>query len=137
MPRLKFYSNEKVVVLPFGKTPRGLRYALTNYGRVLTFLETPEEGRLLKPSLIRGYPACSFTKKNGPQSILIHRLVAQYFLKKPSAQHRFVLHLNLKKEDNYSNNLKWATLQERNRHVTTNRVTRRLVITNLMQTGCG
>lgn len=122
MPKLKFYSNEKVLTLPFGKTPSGLRYALTNYGRVISYSETPEDGRFLKPSLIRGYPALSFTKKNGRQTFLIHRLVAEHFLRKPSVRHRFVIHLNLKKEDNYSNNLKWTTAEEKNRHTVKNRV---------------
>lgn len=122
MPKLKFYSNEKVLLLPFGKTPSGLRYALTNYGRVISYLETPEDGRFLKPSLIRGYPALSFTKKNGRQTFLIHRLVAEHFLKKPSAKHRFVIHLNHKKEDNYFNNLKWATAEEKNNNSIKDRI---------------
>lgn len=121
MPKLKFYSNEKVLELPFGKTPSGLRYALTNYGRVISYADSIDEGNFLKPSLIRGYPALSFTKKNGRQTFLIHRLVAEYFLRKPSVQHRFVIHLNHKKEDNYVNNLKWATAEEKNKASVKNR----------------
>ena len=43
---------------------------------------------------------------------LVHRLVAQYFIKKPSAKHTIVAHLNYKKEDNHMNNLKWMTPAE-------------------------
>jgi hypothetical protein len=121
MPKLKFYSSEKVLSLPFGKTRSGLRYAITNYGRAISYLETPEEGRFLKHSLIRGYPALSFAKKTGSETFLVHRLVAEHFLRKPSAQHRFVIHLNHKKEDNYVNNLKWATAEEKNRSIVNDR----------------
>lgn len=117
MAAVKLYSNEKLILLPFRKTPKGFRYALTNYGRVISYTETPEEGNFLKYSLIRGYPALSFRRKNGRQTFLIHRLVASYFLNKPTAQHRFVVHLNHKKEDNYVHNLKWATEGEKNRYI--------------------
>lgn len=116
MARAKLYSNEKLIVLPFGKSPTGLRYALTNYGRVIRFAEIPEEGSFLKHAFIREYPALSFQQKGGRKTYLIHRLVAEYFLKKPSSYHRFVLHLNRNKQDNYSNNLKWATAEEKNNH---------------------
>lgn len=117
MPSLRFYSNEKVELLPFAKSQTGLHYALTNYGRVISFTKTHDDGIFLKPGFIRGYPSMSFRVKGGRKTFLIHRLVADFFLKKPSSQHRFILHLNHKKEDNYANNLKWATAEEKNKHI--------------------
>lgn len=47
---------------------------------------------------------------------LIHRLVAEYFLKKTSAQHTIVGHLDYDKLNNRVNNLKWMTPEENHEH---------------------
>jgi hypothetical protein len=114
--KLKLYPTEKVVVLPFKKSAKGNRYAVTNYGRMISFTDKPINGHFLKPGVISNYPGISFRSKPINKSFLIHRLVASHFLKKPSKQHKFVIHLNYKRNDNYYKNLKWATLQERATH---------------------
>jgi hypothetical protein len=50
------------------------------------------------------------------QHFLIHRLVASYFLEKPSPKQTIVGHLDYNKLNNRVNNLKWMTLQENIRH---------------------
>ena len=118
MPTVKLPSNEKFVVMPFPKTPKGHKYALTNYGRVISFLENVEDGREVNHGFIRGYPAMSFRlKKDKRKTFLVHRLMADYYLRKPSVQHKFVIHLNNKKTDNHFQNLKWATKDEKDRHM--------------------
>jgi len=47
---------------------------------------------------------------------LFHRLVAAYFLKKPSANHTIVAHLDYDKLNNRANNLKWMTPGENYEH---------------------
>lgn len=47
---------------------------------------------------------------------LIHRLVAEYFLKQPSAQHTIVAHLDHEKLNNNHTNLKWMTPEENYEH---------------------
>ena len=47
---------------------------------------------------------------------LIHRLVAEYFLEKPSAEHTIVAHLDHEKLNNRVENLKWMTLVENYEH---------------------
>jgi hypothetical protein len=121
MPSLRFYSNERVELLDFAKSKSGQRYAITNYGRVVSFTQTPDDGNFLKPAFIRGYPALSFPVENGRKTFLLHRLVADYFLRKPNPEQKFIIHLNHKKDDNYVNNLKWATAEEKNKASVTNR----------------
>ncbi|HCW07126.1 MAG TPA: hypothetical protein DGG95_07160 [Cytophagales bacterium] len=116
MASIRLYSNEKYELLPFPKTPNGFRYAITNYGRVISYTKEILEGRFLKHVLVRGYPALSFKIKGGRKTFLLHRLVADLFLKKPSPKHNFVIHLNFKKEDNHVHNLKWATVEQKNNH---------------------
>jgi hypothetical protein len=50
------------------------------------------------------------------QHFLIHRLVAAYFLPKPSAKQIIVGHLDYNKVNNRANNLKWMTQDENNIH---------------------
>lgn len=47
---------------------------------------------------------------------LVHRLVAEYFLEKPSEEHILVAHLNFDKKDNHVSNLAWMTRAENVEH---------------------
>ena len=47
---------------------------------------------------------------------LVHRLVATYFLNKPSEEHTVVAHLDFEKLNNKFTNLKWMTLKENYEH---------------------
>jgi hypothetical protein len=47
---------------------------------------------------------------------LIHRLVAEYFLNKPSDQHTIVAHIDHNKLNNRATNLKWMTPEENYQH---------------------
>jgi NUMOD4 motif len=119
--KLKLHSNEKIIVLPIRKTPKGYKYAITNYGRVISFTEEPETGRFLKPSSVSGYPAIAVRDKGDNKTFLIHRLVATHFLRQPDKTYKYVLHLNNKKDDNHYQNLKWATFEQQIKHIVKNR----------------
>lgn len=114
--KIKFYSNEKFEILPYKKTPRGFRYAVTNYGRVISFTDKVGEGKILKGSHLRGYPCISLLIKGEKTTLLIHRLVATHFLRQPSKEYEFVIHLNNGKTDNYYNNLKWVNQEQLKKH---------------------
>ena len=47
---------------------------------------------------------------------LVHRLVAEYFCKKPSEDHNLVIHHDYDKQNNSSDNLKWVTQEEATAH---------------------
>ena len=51
---------------------------------------------------------------------LVHKMVAEVFLKKPSAQHRYVIHLDHDRLNNHYKNLKWATKAEVEEHTKIN-----------------
>lgn len=118
--KLKLYKNEKFIVLPLRKSPRGNAYALTNQGRVISFLTTPEEGHFLKLATISNYPGIAVRSKNKSYTFLVHRLVAKHFVKQPSPKHKFVIHLNYVKDDNAYKNLKWVTHEEKFKHAARN-----------------
>lgn len=51
------------------------------------------------------------------QHALVHRLVAEYFLPKPKANHKVVAHLDYNRTNNRVENLKWMTQEEHIEHI--------------------
>jgi len=79
-------------------------------GRIASYITKVEkDGELLKGSEIDGYRVLRLRVNGAYAAFLFHRLVAQYFLRKPAVGYDFVIHLNYVKEDNRLENLKWAT----------------------------
>jgi HNH endonuclease len=117
---LKLHVGERIELLPFKKSPNGHRYAITNHGRIISHLDTPKKGIFLKIGKISNYPGISISIGQAKKSFLVHRLVAQSFLKQSSKQHKFVLHLNYNKDDNHYKNLKWATREQQGIHYRNN-----------------
>lgn len=115
--KLKFYSSEKWAPLKGFKGADGQRYAISNFGRTIAYWKEFEFGYFLKQSYIRNYPGIQLRNKGTGKGFLVHRLVAQHFREKPSASHRFVIHLDHKKENNYFLNLKWVTRAEATAHM--------------------
>lgn len=114
--KLKFHSSEKWAPLKGFKGIDGQRYAVSNFGRVIAYWDTFDYGYFMKYSYIKEYPGIQLRKNGTGKGFLVHRLVAEHFCNKPSPKHKFVLHKDHKKENNYYQNLKWATLEETTLH---------------------
>ena len=109
---MKYFAGEKWVTLTGHKTAYGERYAISNHGRLVKYKDKIKDGSLLNCSRQEGYPIWR-TKKNGKYfHVLIHRLVAKYFLPKPQRNEKIVIHSNYKKTDNHYYNLQWLTQAE-------------------------
>src|SRR5436190_15035985 len=85
------------------------RYAISNRGRIVSFKTKIEEGYILRPRLTQGYPSVTIGREANRQNYYLHRLVAEYFTKRPSAKHNFVIHKDHVKENNKAGNLTWVT----------------------------
>ncbi|MDO9257336.1 MAG: NUMOD4 domain-containing protein [Bacteroidales bacterium] len=94
-----------------------LRYAVSNYGRMVSFSDEIKNGRLLKGTTSEGYKVFRFKiyrdKKMLNSHLFIYKLVAQYFLPKTSDDQMHVLHLDYIRNNDYVSNLKWATEAEK------------------------
>lgn len=117
-PNIKLFADERISVLPIPKSPKGNKYAVTSYGRIISFTTRPEEGVFLKQGKVSGYPSFGCYVRGGTKTFLTHRLVAKYFLRQPDRTYKFVIHLNNKKEDNHYKNLKWANFEQSRKHMT-------------------
>ncbi|MCS6974738.1 MAG: HNH endonuclease [Cyclobacteriaceae bacterium] len=117
---IKLQPGEKVKVMPDFKSKEGQRYAITSHGRVISFSEKPTVGYFLALMRLRDYPGVHLMRKGKSQSFLVHRLVAEHFLKRPSKQHKYVIHLDFNPDNNHVDNLKWVTLDELRVHLVSN-----------------
>jgi NUMOD4 motif len=123
---MKKIPGEKWELIKGARGAQGQKYGVSNHGRVASFMGSfPKEGFLLKPSLTGGYPILSFRIKGKQKTHMVHRVVAETFCKRPSVTHRFVVHLNFKKADNYYKNLKWCTRKEQAVHDSKNPTVKR------------
>lgn len=89
------------------------KYEVSHLGKVKSYAIDKENGRIIKGGNTNGYR--TITVKLGDeitQQHYVHRLVAETFLKKSSADQHYVIHLDYNKENNSIYNLKWATEEE-------------------------
>ena len=93
------------------------KYAVSNLGRCASFTnDITEDGKLLKGSVTTGYQTLNLHRADNKGTIYLHREIARLFLKKMGNRHKYVIHLNHKKNDNKASNLRWATLEEMAAH---------------------
>jgi len=113
---IRFFVNEVFKEISLGEGTLQLRYAISNYGRLISFKEKFEEGRILKGGNIQGYRILHFKMyidgKTVNRHFLFYKKVAEYFLPKKSVDQVHVLHLDWDKANDRVNNLKWATREE-------------------------
>lgn len=112
---IKFFYNEKWSEFSLGyDSPK--RYAISTYGRLVSFTDCIKQGRILKGNLTGGYNAFRYKfylngKATGCHK-LFHRIVAEQFLTKENEEQVFVIHLDFDKTNNHVDNLRWATKEE-------------------------
>jgi hypothetical protein len=113
---LQLYPTETFKEI-FFKEKLQLRYAISNYGRFVSFTDKIEAGRLVKGSKQDGYRIWRYRVRDENDKIrhkhcFLYKLVAEYFISKTSNEQVYVLHLNYNKSNDYVKNLKWATYAE-------------------------
>lgn len=88
------------------------RYEVSNFGRLKSF-QSSEKGEIIKGSVIQGYKSLNIRLPKGKSfNRYVHKLVAETFVKKPSEEHKFVIHNDFDKLSNHFENLKWVTREE-------------------------
>lgn len=114
---IKKFPGEDWKVLEGAEGKGKLKYAFSNFGRIASFREEIEDGKILKGSITAGYPAVRVRLTDGTKKLFyVHRIMAMAFLPAPTESEKIVIHLDHMKENNHISNLKWATKREKELH---------------------
>lgn len=93
-----------------------LRYAISNKGRLISFVSDMKFGRELKGATTDGYKLFKWKiRKDGivyNKHLFFSKLIATFFVPKTSEDQTYVLHLDRKRDNDDFRNLKWATYEE-------------------------
>lgn len=110
MAESKQVTDEKEVwkIIPYTDH----KYEVSNFGRVKSYCQDQEKGKLLKPSKIGGFYVVSLKVKGKSRHFLVHKLVAEAFVSKENDSDEVVIHLDWDKTNNYYKNLKWVSKNE-------------------------
>lgn len=103
--RLKKIEDEQWKSIPWADK----HYEISNYGRVKSFCYDKENGRFVKPGVIKGFLNVSFLSEGKKKSFLVHKLAAELFLEKESRDMDTVIHIDWNKSNNHVSNLQWVT----------------------------
>jgi hypothetical protein len=123
--KLQFYPDEVFKEISLGEDDDKLqlRYAISNYGRLVSFnrWHELEYGRIVKGTKQDGYRIWNYSVRDDKNKLkyrhrFFYRLVAEYFLPKTSDEQVYVLHLDRKRDNDRIENLKWATKAEQLEH---------------------
>jgi hypothetical protein len=121
---IKSYWDEEWKTVDLSQDKLRNKYDVSNYGRIVSYREKREDGKVLKGSLVDGYPVFRYKQfyRNGTdvtvknKQIFIHKLVTEYFGKPKKDDDRYVIHLDYNKMNNHVTNLEWATKREMELH---------------------
>ncbi len=109
---VKSFWNEEWKQIIFEEGALKKKYAISNYGRVISYTETIKDGTLIKGGILRGYATLPVRPFGKSKTFYIHKLVAQYFIENNRSDAKFVIHTDYNKNNNYTENLKWSTKEE-------------------------
>lgn len=112
---IRIYPNEEFREIDLDMPPK-LRYAVSNKGRLLSFSDKIENGRLLKGAISDGYKVLRYKVTRDEKRIskyyFLAKLIARLFIPKTSEDQQYVLHLDYVRDNDDIKNLKWATYEE-------------------------
>lgn len=119
MKRVRIYPNEEFREIIIEDKLK-LRYAISNKGRLISFVKDMKFGRILKGGTSDGYKLFKYKiyidGKVYNKHLFFSKLIAEFFIPKSSTEQTFVLHLDRKRDNDDYRNLKWATKEEMIEH---------------------
>ena len=114
MNKIIFLPNEEWITLQFENRKGSLQYAVSNYGRVVSYHTEIEYGKLLPLDIEpTRHTRIKVEFLDGSKSVYIHTIVAENFVPKPEdPEKEYVIHLNKDIKDDHYLNLKWGDYAE-------------------------
>lgn len=118
---IRYYPNEKFKQVEI-KEKLKLRYAISNRGRLVSYIEDIKQGNELKGSLIDGYRIFRY-KYRDEESVLrnkhffFYKLIAEYFIEKTEEDQNHVIHLDYVRDNDQIANLRWVNYADMLIHI--------------------
>lgn len=113
---IRKYPNEVFKEINF-ETALKKRYAISNKGRIASFMDKIEDGDIVKGGRSDGYVAFRYKEKDGDGTRnrlkFVYKLVAEYFIPKTSEDQLHVIHLDFSRDNDDFKNLRWVNYAER------------------------
>ncbi len=121
----KGFENEEWKKIDFGDKKIPV-YEISNFGRIKSYAYSKyPSGRIINGSIINGYRSLIVHVKKGETiTKYVHKLVAEYFIKKTNNYQTYVIHKDHNKLNNHYENLIWTTREELEEHNKRNPVKR-------------
>jgi Mor family transcriptional regulator len=113
---IKKIPNERWKEITEVKGKLKLRYAISDRGRLASFDKKIEDGKLLEGSRQENFKIWRFRIKDKNKGLLLHKIVANYFLPKPKDKKMLVIHIDHDLQNNHYKNLKWVSMLEQRQH---------------------
>jgi hypothetical protein len=103
------YWNEEWKEVPFEKGALRKRYAVSNYGRVISFCaDDMNDANFVRGGTLKGYKTLPLRPFGRSKTFYVHKLVAEQFMPKVYDDQKYVIHLDYNKFNNFVENLCWA-----------------------------
>jgi hypothetical protein len=113
---IRIYPNEVFKEINF-ETLLKKRYAISNKGRIASFIDKIEDGDIVKGGRSDGYVTFRYREKCGDGSKnrlkFVYKLVAEYFIPRTSEDQLHVIHLDFSRDNDDFKNLRWVTYAEK------------------------
>ncbi len=114
---IESYWNEEWREIPFEKGALRKRYAVSNYGRVISYCSDGfSDASIVKGGTLKGYKTLPLRPFGKSSTFYVHKLVAQQFIEKSQDDQTFVIHLDYNKCNNFVENLRWANKKDMFEH---------------------
>lgn len=114
---IHFFPNEEFKELVIDYKLR-FNYAVSNYGRLISYTDKFETGNLIKGCNLNGYRILRYKFKDPRdgvyknKDIFLYRKVAELFVPKIHEGQTEVIHLDHSLDNDFYKNLKWVTKEE-------------------------
>lgn len=113
MIMIESFWNEEWKEIPFEKGALRKRYAVSNYGRVVSYrCDDFSDASIVKGGTLKGYKTLPLRPFGKSTTFYVHKLVAQQFIEKTNEDQTFVIHLDYNKCNNFAENLRWANKKD-------------------------
>lgn len=112
---IRFFPDEEWKTLSFEPGALKLNYAISSFGRIASYSNTLEDGKLLKGGILGGYPTFVCRPFGKSKTFYMHKLLAEHFLSREEDQ-TYVIHLDYNKKNNHIRNLKWVSKRDMELH---------------------